>query len=296
MRSIGTLREKQHAQTFGDILYAHGIENEIEQQPDQAWAVWVLDDEQLATAQQHLAAFSQNPTDPRFAQDAARGRERWQANQKNEKRKRANYVDARTTFARAKADQHGFLTVGLVVICIGTFLVINIAKADQLQEYFLISTSLNTFLPEIRAGQFWRLLTPIFLHFEILHIIFNVLWLKQLGLLIERVHGTLVLLGQVLLFGVLSNLGQYITSGPYFGGMSGVVYGLFGFVWLRGKFDRSVQYEIPKDTAMLMVVWYVLCFTGIFGGIANTAHTVGFILGMAWGYASSGHWKRYLQG
>ena len=45
--------------------------------------------------------------------------------------------------------------------------------------------------------------------------------------------------GLVLVIAALSNLGQYFVSGPNFCGISGVVYGLFGYIWMKGRFDPA---------------------------------------------------------
>src|SRR5205814_225667 len=82
-------------------------------------------------------------------------------------------------------------------------------------------------LSSVRHGQLWRLITPIFLHFSILHLIFNLFWLRDLGAMIETRRGSWRLLAIVLAAAVVGNLAEYAWSGPAFGGMSGVVYALF---------------------------------------------------------------------
>src|SRR5690606_16541906 len=76
--------------------------------------------------------------------------------------------------------------------------------------------------PEIASGQLWRLVTPIFLHGGILHLVFNMLWLYQLGSAIEHYEGSRLLLLMVMILGALCNTAQYLVSGPAFVGMSGV--------------------------------------------------------------------------
>jgi GlpG protein len=102
-------------------------------------------------------------------------------------------------------------------------------------------------------------------------------------------------LGLTLVLAVCSNLAQYYLGefylgrggSPSFGGMSGVIYGLLGYVWIRGKRDPGSGLYLHPTTVTMMIVWFFACFTGVFGSVANSAHAAGFGLGIAWGYLSS---------
>jgi len=139
-------------------------------------------------------------------------------------------------------------------------------------------------LPEVIGGQFWRLLTPIFIHFGVLHLVFNLLWLRDLGSMIERLDGVARLLAFVLVSGVLSNLGQLYVDGPFFGGMSGVVYGLLGYVWMRSRFSPGSGFVLHSQTVLFMLGWFVACVAGVIPNVANTAHGVGLAIGLLWGF------------
>jgi len=76
-------------------------------------------------------------------------------------------------------------------------------------------------------------------------------------------------------------------GGPNFGGMSGVVYGLLGYIWIRGKLDPGSGLFLHRETVIMMIVWFFLCFTGWVGDIANGAHAGGLLIGMACGWLSS---------
>ena len=133
----------------------------------------------------------------------------------------------------------------------------------------------------------WRLITPIFLHGDLIHILFNMMWLWQFGRFIESRFGAAKLLALVLVIGVGSNLAEYLWKSPWFGGMSGVNYGLFGFLWIKGKFGRDQTWQMNPQTVQLMLMWMVLCYTGLLGPIANAAHTGGLVIGAALGFASA---------
>jgi GlpG protein len=86
---------------------------------------------------------------------------------------------------------------------------------------------------------------------------------------------------------VISNLAQYLGKGPLFGGMSGVVYGLLGYVWMKGKNDPASGLFLHPQTVTMMLLWFFLGFTPVLPNIANITHGAGLFLGCAWGYLSS---------
>jgi GlpG protein len=149
--------------------------------------------------------------------------------------------------------------------------------------------------------QYWRLLSPIFLHFGWLHIIFNSLWLWELGALIEQRLGSLFLLLLVLGSGVGSNVAQYLYTGPsLFGGMSGVVYALLGFCWVYNGLLPQRGLGVPRGIVAFMIGWLVFCMVGAtemlgFGSIANAAHLGGLLLGCLFALLA-GTWQRFLRG
>ena len=76
-------------------------------------------------------------------------------------------------------------------------------------------------------------------------------------------------------------------SGPTFGGLSGVNYALFGFLWLRGKYDRTGLWRLNPVIVQTMLIWFVICLTGLLGPIANMAHAAGLAFGMACGFLTA---------
>jgi len=147
---------------------------------------------------------------------------------------------------------------------------------------------------QISQGQVWRLLTPIFMHVDLLHILFNMLWLWFLGRFVERNVKAWRYLAMIVIIGVLSNTCQYLMSGPNFFGFSGVISGFAGFIFIRQRCAPWEDYPLPRMTliflgvfifgmALLQVISFLLVKAGHSGfmfNIANTAHISGLIVGM----------------
>jgi GlpG protein len=183
-------------------------------------------------------------------------------------------------------------SLSLIITSVAVFLLSNMGQNVEIVNKFLITEKLNGTLSEVLNGQVWRIITPIFLHFSFFHILFNMFWLHDLGGQIEKRKGSRFFLLFILITAIISNLAQFKLGGPAFGGMSGVVYGLFGYVWIKSKFDPGDGLFIHQTTALIMLGWFFLCFAVKDFGIANWAHAGGLITGSAWGYISAVRWNR----
>lgn len=138
-------------------------------------------------------------------------------------------------------------------------------------------------------GEWWRLITPMFVHFSWLHVVFNLLWVWEVGRRIEWVNGPLVLIIVVFASSIMANATQYLMSGPgLFGGMSGVVFGLLGhsLVWSRLVPARNMG--VTNGIYIFMLAYLAIGFTGAIdliglGNLANGAHLGGLIGGLVTG-------------
>jgi GlpG protein len=174
------------------------------------------------------------------------------------------------------------LTVTLIVLSVLASLPSLLGMQSAVEPLLIAS---GPGFSDILGGQVWRLITPIFVHFGILHILFNMMWLWDLGRSLEYLKGRVFFGTFVVVSGIVSNVAQYAIAGsPNFGGMSGVVYALLGYVWAQGRFNPAFGIALHQSTVIMMLVWYVLCWTGLLGPIANWAHTAGLIVGVAWGF------------
>ena len=293
MRVIGQLQNEPSARRFSDYLLTRGIDNQIDSESNGAWKIWVLAEEQIEAAQTLLRSYCENPSDPKYlaaaqaarAQAEQRGREQAAAEKKHFDRKR---------LFSGKV-QFGLLTVLLIFASVAVGLLtgmgddLNSLKKLSITEYQANGNIVQWFkgLPEIKHGQIWRLFTPMFIHFGTTHLLFNMLNFYFLGTAIEQRQSSRLLAALILVIAGLSNFGQYLVGGPTFGGMSGVVYGLFGYIWIRNRFDPGFGLQLNKQSVIIMIVWFFLCLFGVIPHVANTAHGVGFGVGMAWGFISA---------
>ncbi|NGX57856.1 MAG: Rhomboid protease GlpG [Chlamydiae bacterium] len=158
---------------------------------------------------------------------------------------------------------------------------------------------------KIKQGEVWRLLTPVFLHGDIFHILFNMLWLFILGRQLEE----RLSLGRFILFmvivGIISNTFQYLMSGSNFLGFSGILCGMLGFIWMRQRVAPWEGYFLQPGTLLMLTVFILAMFglqvvaflsqiifkTTFSPGIANTAHLTGAAVGIILGKMNFFTWR-----
>lgn len=296
MRQAGTIPNEADAARFGDYLLSIGVDARIDR-ADGQFTVWIRDEDRFSQAKDELEQFLGDPNDAKYTSAAAVAEKVRKQKQAEEKQFRKNYVNVSRQWTTHGAAGRPF-TIALVAVSI---LVAVVSRLGQQHEPVLNWLTINSYesvdvangiriswrpgLPDIRSGQIWRLVTPIFIHYGILHILFNMLWMVQLGGLLEQLRGTVRFAFLVLTIAVLSNVAQYISSGPTFGGMSGVVFGLFGYAWMKSRYDPGLGIYVPPNLVLFMIAFMFLCMTGMIGNIANAAHTVGLVTGIVIGVA-----------
>lgn len=151
-------------------------------------------------------------------------------------------------------------------------------------------------LAQLLSGELWRLITPIFLHFSAVHLLFNLAVTTDFGRRIETGRGSGRFALIVVLIAVASNLGQFLISGnPVFGGLSGVAYGLLGYVLMsQRRFPEAPAWQVHPGFAWSLLIFLVIFSSGItepFGlYVANAAHWIGLISGalLAWVVPAAG--------
>lgn len=194
---------------------------------------------------------------------------------------------------RSRSLQEARVTIVLMILCLigfGLWYFRQYEWLELLTFSSLTATAANS-PAEALSGEYWRLITPAFLHLGWLHIVFNSLWLWELGAKLERQIGSINVFLLFCTIAVVSNVGQFLFGGPgLFGGMSGVVYGLLGFSWMGPQIQSNWRFQPPRPIMIFMVGWLLFCMTGFtevvgLGAVANAAHLGGLIIGLLLGAA-----------
>ena len=225
--------------------------------------------DKMAQAKLEFESFIKKPFDQKYQQAAWQHGETVAVSSKD--------LTLFTSFKTNFLAHAGKVTLIVFSLCWLVFL------ASSLGFYDLISSQIK-FYPRLSIDAFlaepWRLIGPAFLHFSWLHIVFNTMWWWQLGGSIEKILGKGMLINLLLISAIFSNLGQFFVSGANFGGLSGVVYALVGFVWWYGYLAPEKGLSLSKPIVGFLLFWLVLGFVDLLPvNVANTAHLLGLISG-----------------
>jgi GlpG protein len=294
LRQIGTVPKRLDPKAFADYLLSLGMKTRVDNGPE-GWDVWIYDEDHFQQARDELQGYLRQPDDPRYRSAAETAESIRRKEKELEKKFRKNYRDSSDLWGYPSFRQRPLTTL-LIAACVIIFILQNVKDYQPwiMRLYFSSFTwdaqgNVHDFnLDDIKHGEIWRLVTPALMHANPLHIVFNLLWLRLLGTLIEVRRGTLRLAALILVAAAVSNYGQYEWMvrrddvGPFLG-MSGVVYALFGYVWMKGLYQPEQRMAVHPNNVNIMIVWLFLCMTGWLGPIANAAHVVGLVVGIAAG-------------
>ncbi len=334
MRRLVTMDSEPEARQFGTVLARANIDYSVDEQ-----SVWVDRDEQLDTARSLLERWRESGDSDALAALVDQSRSRFPERQPVRVR-RAPRVSPEARSARGRgsglvtyaviamsvaATYAGIGSLGALADAITQLPAAERVSWLMVEEWDIVMAgepwSVN-FLHSVRSGEIWRLLSPVLVHSGgLFHLGFNVYWFLMFGRLIETRKGSAQLAWLVLLTGVASVLGQYVVGlgllelnggdfglfgriyfgGPVAGGLSGVLYGLFGYIVAKSYVDKFGGLGLPSGTVFFLVLWLLICFAGqpaynqylgttvtvgVAGPIANIAHLVGLLSGGLWGLVS----------
>ncbi|ACE85798.1 rhomboid family intramembrane serine protease [Cellvibrio japonicus] len=197
-------------------------------------------------------------------------------------------ADSQEFLRQLQATPIVFVLIGLSIL--GWFISSTVIGSHWEHWFTFQDYTHNRFVPldeSLACGEIWRLLTPIFLHFGMVHLAFNMILLWWFGQRLELLLGHWCFLLLVAVAGVLANLGQYYWTGmPNFGGISGVIYSFIGVILVLRRLMPHPLIDVPASMLWFMLVWLVVGMTGVVdlfmdGGIANANHATGLIAGAA---------------
>ncbi|WP_133405335.1 rhomboid family intramembrane serine protease GlpG [Parashewanella tropica] len=276
MTEIGVLPNIRAAQALADYLKGQGIACELAPSGE-GIILTIIEDSQVETAEHILDHFLSHPNDPRYLQAS------WDH---GDTRNRINYGSSTQGIIQQFLHNSGPLTLIVFGVCIAIFALMNFGYANQIFNQLSYFGAIGSVGSE--TGEWWRFFTPSLLHFSLMHISFNLLWWWYFGGKIEKRVGVVTLVTLLLVAGTLPNLLQAHFTGPNFGGLSGVVYALIGYVWVMQQRCPQKGLAMPPALMIISVLWMVLGFAGIFPtATANSAHLGGLLIGLAQGFIDS---------
>ena len=235
--------------------------------------LWLADESRSGEAEPEIKRFLQDPHHPRYAEAS------WQSGAPNS---RIDYSAGHHSLTAHFLMQAGPVTLIVMALCVCLyglqFIGLGVYQA----------LSFHPDLTQLTGWQIWRFVTPAFLHFSPLHLIFNLMWWWYLAGLIERQLGCSKLLTLLLIGAVIPNLLEYLVSGPDFGGLSAVVNTLVGYTWILGRRRPEGGVQLQDGIFGFMVIWLIIGFSGVLGNnLANVAHLSGLLIGLLHGWLDS---------
>ena len=295
MRQIGPPLPASQASTLADVLLAEGIKTHLGGTPN-GMEVWVIDEDRLNRARELLATFLADPEASRHAEARNKAKHvRTEENKTEREYERLQHrIEKRMT--RTARDQVTlFLVVVSVAVSLFSISLVNRQDSnldegapEQVVRWLSFANPtahIGKPQAQIPWMEPWRMVTPIFLHFGVMHLVFNMLMLISMGSRVERAIGPYRYAALVLALAIFSNLAQGLMVPHHnFGGMSGVVYGIFGFIWVQMSRAPSRGLAVDGLTSFIMMAWFFAGFSSQFnmGGaaVANHAHAGGLLMGL----------------
>ncbi|MDC5808857.1 rhomboid family intramembrane serine protease GlpG [Vibrio europaeus] len=276
MYRLISLNNPRMAQAFIDYMASRQIDIQMMPEEEGQFALWLTDSQYQMEAESELQQFLSDPNANKY-QAAS-----WDM---AESRKNHFTYQSPSMLAMIKA-KAGPITLSVMVICLVIFTMQQLGSGEG------VFAGLHFPAFAGQEWQLWRWVSHAVLHFSVMHIAFNLLWWWQLGGDIEQRLGSGKLLQLFAVSAALSGAGQYWVEGANFGGLSGVVYALVGYLWMLGYKAPQLGLSMPKPMIGFMLVWLVLGFVQPYMAIANTAHLVGLLSGVALGLFDASRAKK----
>ncbi|GAB3045345.1 rhomboid family intramembrane serine protease [Virgibacillus ainsalahensis] len=171
------------------------------------------------------------------------------------------------------------VVAGIAIINAALWLIIDFLQLPFGQMIYQWGTGSNYF---IAHGEYWRLVTPIFLHGGFMHLLFNTFALVIFGPALEQMLGKAKFLLAYFGAGIAGNIATYVFGPSEFFyvhlGASGAIYGLFGIYLFMVAFRKHLI--DPGSTQIIVVLFVIgLILTFVRSNINTHAHVFGFLGG-----------------
>ncbi len=295
MRLIGSIQDELQVNRFAAFLVGEGIQTKLEHEDGQ-WEVWVRDEDYVRQASMELNKFRENPNDRVYelALELEISKKRLEEEEAKKRAEAKNQPETSTEVVHIPRRQP--LTIILMAMCLVIFGWTKLgppAKSYVEGKLKFANTNgsldttkdfqeIGTRFRDIRSGEVWRLFTPNLMHADLLHIGLNLLGLVYLGGQIEHFRGTWKFGLLVLFIGIVANVVQALFVGINFLGISGVVYGAVGYLWIKSTFDPKSGMYISDFLIILSIVWLLAGFSQVIPNqnLANWAHLGGLVAGV----------------
>lgn len=176
--------------------------------------------------------------------------------------------------------RHPFVWSMVIISCFSYYLLLD--QGLQALSPWFMPQDLAALLEN---GSIWRLWSPIFVHYTLLHLLTNIyLW----WLFASKIESESIL--ELLIVSVISaacsNLAQWWVAGSNFGGLSGVTYALMAYLWVSERYAGKSHFHIEPQLVIILLLIIPIAATGRFGNFADTAHIIGLLSGALLAIAS----------
>ena len=139
------------------------------------------------------------------------------------------------------------------------------------------------FNPYIIAGEWWRFITPIFLHIGLLHLAMNSLAVYYLGTAVEKIYGNIRFLFIYLFAGVAGVIASFIVSANVSAGASGAIFGCFGALLYFCMIYPKLFFRTMGPSVLVILVINLM-----FGFSVSNVDNAGHLGGLAGGFLAAG--------
>ncbi len=280
MKVILTTDKPELALRFRDyIRQQYQLELQLYQQQDNYFFALQDDDSNLTVLSVEAEQYRRDPSAEKYAQAS------WQTGQTYSLQGRFNSLipnlsQWKETLGKAP------VTWAIALVCVLVYLLS--LSSHQLEVY------LFTHFPEDSAqyADVWRFFSHAVVHLSFTHILFNLTYWLIFATMIEKNNGSAKVLMLFVSIALISGIVQNFFSGPAFFGLSGVVYGVLGYVYVMSRFDRRQRYRLPGGFIYMLLVGIAVGFIGPLVDLhfGNAAHISGLAVGILIALFDSQKW------